>query len=552
MPEIEGIFTPKISQKQIDFSHFPSVNRDYKLGDEVPILNINFKELDFAVAVVRRPKALEQVKKIYQENDQNIKNMIKKYRKTNPKVEDVLFNGTATHDLNVYMALGVALYCDSTDQIDILVKILRNSYQKLVKVSSRENPYFAMQYLSENYLDNDKKLMHSAEELLANLAAINFLFKANSEDYFIDNTLKGAYGTAFYPLYNIKQHKAEQKDNKLEIKKMKELLGIGFVKPNSTVTIASLAVTNNEGNTTNGFTDSDIDILSKAYFSLYGDFADLIGIDSYLVNSYEIKGSGLNDIVYYVLISLYAIDQNTNYRQIDYLLVFYSLLYQFVVSRLFKNAKEELILNSDYEIAKQISNIRKENKAEVNKLKKELSIAGKENGRLESLVESAEKEEKLLKQELKELRGLKKEVEKLKFENNILKESLDQKQRIPLDDELDEVSFEEMIEYLNTKKLLLVGGHSNFHGKLIQLLPNLKTFDVSENNTKTLKNPNGNDVIFTYTEYLNHGLYYRIVNELSDKDKLVYLDTHVNTNLVLKRMYKSCRYLENKARQKHT
>lgn len=52
------------------------------------------------------------------------------------------------------------------------------------------------------------------------------------------------------------------------------------------------------------------------------------------------------------LISLYAIDQNTEYRQIDYLLVFYSLLYQFVLTRLFKNAKEELILNSDYEIAK--------------------------------------------------------------------------------------------------------------------------------------------------------------------------------------------------------
>ena len=31
--------------------------------------------------------------------------MIKKYRRDNSKVEDVLFNGTAKHDLNVYMAL---------------------------------------------------------------------------------------------------------------------------------------------------------------------------------------------------------------------------------------------------------------------------------------------------------------------------------------------------------------------------------------------------------------------------------------------------------------
>lgn len=66
--------------------------------------------------------------------------------------------------------------------------------------------------------------MHNTEELLSNLAAINFLFKTGSEDYFIDNVLKGAYGTAFYPLYNMKQHKAEQKDNKLEIKKMKRTI----------------------------------------------------------------------------------------------------------------------------------------------------------------------------------------------------------------------------------------------------------------------------------------------------------------------------------------
>ncbi len=61
--------------------------------------------------------------------------------------------------------------------------------------------------------------MHNTEELLSNLAAINFLFKTGSEDYFIDNVLKGAYGTAFYPLYNMKQHKAEQRITNLKLKR---------------------------------------------------------------------------------------------------------------------------------------------------------------------------------------------------------------------------------------------------------------------------------------------------------------------------------------------
>ncbi|MCC9085883.1 hypothetical protein LOS25_17885 [Enterococcus faecium] len=51
------------------------------------------------------------------------------------------------------------------------------------------------------------------------MAAINFLFKTGSEDYFIDNVLKGAYGTAFYPLYNMKQHKAEQRITNLKLKR---------------------------------------------------------------------------------------------------------------------------------------------------------------------------------------------------------------------------------------------------------------------------------------------------------------------------------------------
>ncbi|UJV65269.1 hypothetical protein L3K57_15805 (plasmid) [Enterococcus faecium] len=67
---------------------------------------------------------------------------------------------------------------------------------------------------------------------------------------------------------------------------MKEPIGIGFVKPNSKVTIASLATTNNDGKIVNGFDDSNIDILSNHIFFVCGDFADLMGIDSYDVNHF--------------------------------------------------------------------------------------------------------------------------------------------------------------------------------------------------------------------------------------------------------------------------
>ncbi|MFU2225703.1 hypothetical protein ACM2QL_11945, partial [Enterococcus faecium] len=69
------------------------------------------------------------------------------------------------------------------------------------------------------------------------------------------------------------------------------------------------------------------------------------------------------------------------------------------------------------------------------------------------------------------------------------------------------------------------------------LLPNIKMFDVSENNGKILKNLNTCDAIFLYTDYLNHGLYYRVMSEISNKDKIFYLDNHVNMNLTIKRIY---------------
>nr|BCH36155.1 hypothetical protein [Enterococcus faecium] len=37
--------------------------------------------------------------------------------------------------------------------------------------------------------------------------------------------------------------------------------------------------------------------------------------------------------------------------------------------------------------------------------------------------------------------------------------------------------------------------------------------------------------------YLNHDLYYRVMSEISVKDKIFHLDSHVNMSLTIKRIY---------------
>lgn len=142
-----------------------------------------------------------------------------------------------------------------------------------------------------------------------------------------------------------------------------------------------------------------------------------------------------------------------------------------------------------------------------------------------------------MKQEIKELKGIRKELEQLRFENKVLKQLQEQEHRQSLNGKTEEPSLSEMIAYLKHKNILLVGGHVNFQNKLTELLPNIKMFDVSENNGKILKNLNTCDAIFLYTDYLNHGLYYRVMSEISNKDKIFYLDSHVNMSLTIKRIY---------------
>ena len=85
-------------------------------------------------------------------------------------------------------------------------------------------------------------------------------------------------------------------------------------------------------------------------------------------------------------------------------------------------------------------------------------------------------------------------------------------------------------------KGLIIGGHENWQRKMKELLPGFKfilpdalNFDVS-----ILEGVEG---IFVYTNYLNHGLYYKLINEVRKKDRpLYYLSYNINENIVLQQI----------------
>lgn len=89
------------------------------------------------------------------------------------------------------------------------------------------------------------------------------------------------------------------------------------------------------------------------------------------------------------------------------------------------------------------------------------------------------------------------------------------------------------IEFLRQYTCLIVGGHGNWHGKLIAMFPNWKfiSTDVSNIDNNTIIN---SDYIFFYTSYLTHSLYYKIMNCVEQNNLRIGYINNVNLDIVIK------------------
>lgn len=171
------------------------------------------------------------------------------------------------------------------------------------------------------------------------------------------------------------------------------------------------------------------------------------------------------------------------------------------------NATEDKLLNT---------------KVDLNKANEEIEQLEKENARLIAKLEV----EKRNREELNSLR---------EFIFNL------DKQEEYSEDEID-------LKLLENYKAIVIGGHEKWQQRMKKLLPNFEFIHPNNLNfdTRLLDNTN---IIFVYVNYLNHGLYYKVMENIAGKGiKVTYLNQQ-NEDLVLQKIFQSILEVENDQRR---
>lgn len=189
----------------------------------------------------------------------------------------------------------------------------------------------------------------------------------------------------------------------------------------------------------------------------------------------------------------------------------------------YKNFKEYYLLHNRESIFAELDELHKS--YEKQKIKT-LQLAS-ENGKLKKQIEQLEKENKRLIAVLDETNKNNKELVSLReFIFN-----LENKEDMQENTEID-------LSKLNNIKGLIIGGSDRWQQRMKVLLPNFKFIPTSAINfdTSIIKNV---DIVFVYTNYLSHKIYYRLISAIKDTTKIKYLNSNINENLVLQQIIKA-------------
>lgn len=142
-----------------------------------------------------------------------------------------------------------------------------------------------------------------------------------------------------------------------------------------------------------------------------------------------------------------------------------------------------------------------------------------------SEIESLHRENKRLKAELEKER-------KNKNELNALRDFI-----FTLDEREEYSDVNIPLEDLKAYKAVIIGGHEKWQQKMKEYLPNF-IFIQTDNLNFDVKLLESVKVVYVFTNYLNHAIYYRLMSAIENKDiKVVYLKNQ-NEELVLKDIYK--------------
>lgn len=345
----------------------------------------------------------------------------------------------------------------------------------------------------------------SDDELHANLTVLVILAMNNDKIINKDSPMYEAFCQAMNDRW---EHYKQDNKTRIGIEKISD-------DDKKRIKDLKLALFNEYGRISNFWEllDKQFDKKGLEQWAFLFDYENLSSIS--IFQDIKFGDKDIDEILY-----LYIMTNKYNINIQEALSFLISSIYVKYLIKAYKQVKQMYFANNKETMFVELEGIENE----LQDCKDELSVKDNKILELQNRIEALERDNKRLWAEIVESEGNKQEL-------NSLREfvfGLDNKQEYKVK-ELD-------FEGLKDLKGLIIGGHENWQRKMKELLPSFKfippdalNFDVS-----ILEGVEG---IFIYTNYLNHGMYYKLINEVRKKDlPLYYLNYNVNENIVLQQI----------------
>lgn len=242
----------------------------------------------------------------------------------------------------------------------------------------------------------------------------------------------------------------------------------------------------------------------------------LLGVENYRVDN---KDATEDDCKRVLAITLVIMNLATQYKKASRLGILKDLQDKSnEASLLIQEYREKLgVLNKQVEEA-QTREVQLKNKLDT-----------RESELLRKIAE-LEKENKILKEDLKDYESIKREVVGLR-------EKVYTESKLEGENELENKSVESMKDYLEDKEIVIIGGNPQWVGKLSKELPHVKFIEF-KSISRYLTSLSKLERVYLNVEYFNHPTYYKLMNSLvGTKVKVHYLSGYSNMKRVIEELY---------------
>lgn len=407
------------------------------------------------------------------------------------------------------------LQSKNEEYIKGLFGLCRKGYNYAYQYINKHNKIDLHDYMRKYHKKNKGVKNISVDRLNAELVMLLFLVRNDNKKELIENDIFIEFMKTLKEILNHSEGKYGINMNNLS--------------PQQQININKLLklINNTFGEIT--IYDNLIEVLYRKDNKEYNSFDcglslmyDLEGLSSYTIhNNIKITENEIKEIIVAYRNDKYAIKEIelTKEAEEDFIKYFISALhirfnlkaYNIVKQHYFKNNKETMFIeldkleNENMNINMQVALL----KRDKNKLVDEISIKEKENERLRKEIEQ-------LKQGKNELDSLREFIFNLDKQEEYREENID-------------------YDKLKNSKGLIIGGHNKWQDRMKELLPNY-IFIHPDNMNFDIRLLDSIDNIFVYTNYLNHGLYYKIISNSDGKN--IYYINNSNEDIVLKEIYK--------------